>query len=73
MARQLENGFGIGCRKAAIGRLQVGQPGVGNVLAWTEDDGDVARHADRKHVLGVLHYAGGVAVALEGIDLVDIG
>ena len=73
MAWQLQDGFGIRGREAAIGRFQIGQPGVGNVLAWTEDDGDVARHADRKHVLGVLRDAGGVPVAPEGIDLVDIG
>ena len=73
MARQLQNGFGIRGREAAIGRLQVGQPGMGDVLAWTEDDGVVAWHSDRKHVLGVLRYARGVTVAPEGIDLVDIG
>ena len=42
------------------------------MLARTERDGDIARHLDAEHMLGVVGHAGRIARAPGGVDLVDV-
>lgn len=72
MARELEDGFGVGRAEAFVGGFEVGEPEVGGVFARAEHDVDVAWDLDAEDVLGVLRDAGGVAMAPDGVDFVDV-
>jgi hypothetical protein len=72
VAWQLQDGFGVRRREAAVGGVQQRQPGMRDVFARGQRDGNVARDADGKDVFGVPGDAGGVAVAPGRVNLVDV-
>src|SRR5476649_3056290 len=73
MTRELQDRFGVRGGETFVGRVQIWQPHVVQVLARAEGDDGVARHLHAEDVLGVFRHAGRVAVAPDRVDGVDVG
>src|SRR5450830_23181 len=69
---QLQQGFRIGRGKTAVGRFQARQPRILQVFAGTQGNHRIARHLHAEHVFRIARHARCIAVAPDGVDLVDI-